>query len=215
PGFPRLAFGGSIQIRKGKKPRGARDDFSRPKSPPILPPIHQPRSFLAGTKPGPPEMSPAADSASGSKRQAELLKQEGNTCFKKDRISAAIDAYTGAIALCQNVAVYWTNRALCYKKRNEWAKVEEDCRMAIHYDSHSVKAHYMLGLALLDRQELAGGIKALEKSLELGRGAHPASYMVEEIWQELSKAKYIEWEGLSKMRSSQLHKLKCVSNIFF
>ncbi|KAF7096274.1 hypothetical protein CFC21_098245 [Triticum aestivum] len=152
-------------------------------------------------------MSPAADSASGSKRQAELLKQEGNTCFKKDRISAAIDAYTGAIALCQNVAVYWTNRALCYKKRNEWAKVEEDCRMAIHYDSHSVKAHYMLGLALLNRQELAGGIKALEKSLELGRGAHPASYMVEEIWQELSKAKYIEWEGLSKMRSSQMHKL--------
>jgi STIP1 family protein 1 len=50
--------------------------------------------------------------------------------------------------------------------------------------------------------------------LELGRGAHPASYMVEEIWQELSKAKYIEWEGLSKMRSSQLHKLKCVVNIF-
>ncbi|VAI76372.1 unnamed protein product [Triticum turgidum subsp. durum] len=39
--------------------------------------------------------------------------------------------------------------------------------------------------------------------------------MVEEVWQELSKAKYIEWEGLSKMRSSQMHKLKCVTNIFF
>jgi STIP1 family protein 1 len=50
--------------------------------------------------------------------------------------------------------------------------------------------------------------------LELGRGAHPASYMVEEIWQELSKAKYVQWEGLSTMRSSQLHKLKCVINIF-
>jgi STIP1 family protein 1 len=46
--------------------------------------------------------------------------------------------------------------------------------------------------------------------LELGRGAHPASYMVEEIWQELSKAKYIEWEGLSRERASQLQKLKCV-----
>jgi len=46
--------------------------------------------------------------------------------------------------------------------------------------------------------------------LELGRGAHPASYMVEEIWQELSKAKYIEWEGLSRERTSQLQKLKCV-----
>uniref|UniRef100_A0A0A9BCN8 TIDP9204 n=1 Tax=Arundo donax TaxID=35708 RepID=A0A0A9BCN8_ARUDO len=32
--------------------------------------------------------------------------------------------------------------------------------------------------------------------------------MVEEIWQELSKAKYIEWEGLSRERATQLHKLK-------
>jgi hypothetical protein len=42
-------------------------------------------------------MSPAADGAAASKRQAELLKQEGNSFFKKDRISAAIDAYTGVI----------------------------------------------------------------------------------------------------------------------
>jgi hypothetical protein len=32
---------------------------------------------------------------SPSKQQADLLKQEGNAFFKKDRISAAIDAYTG------------------------------------------------------------------------------------------------------------------------
>jgi STIP1 family protein 1 len=51
--------------------------------------------------------------------------------------------------------------------------------------------------------------------LELGRGAHPASYMVEEIWQELSKAKYIEWESLSRERTSQLQKLKCVTNFSF
>ncbi|KAL6659552.1 hypothetical protein ACP70R_003592 [Stipagrostis hirtigluma subsp. patula] len=154
-------------------------------------------------------MSPAAGgAAAASQRQADLLKQEGNAFFKKDRISAAIDAYTGAITLCPNVAVYWTNRALCYKKRNEWAKVEEDCRTAIKLDNHSVKAHYMLGLALVNSQKLAEGIKALEKSLELGRGAHPASYMVEEIWQELSKAKYIEWESLSRERASKLHNLE-------
>jgi hypothetical protein len=48
--------------------------------------------------------------------------------------------------------------------------------------------------------------------LELGRGAHPASYMVEEIWQELSRAKYIEWENVSRERASQLGKLKYVKN---
>jgi len=156
-------------------------------------------------------MAPApADGGAESQRQADLLKQEGNALFRKERLSAAIDAYTGAITLCPNVAVYWTNRALCYKKRSEWAKVEEDCRRAIQLDSQSVKGHYMLGLALVNSQRLSEGIKALEKSLELGRGAHPASYMVEEIWQELSKAKYIEWEGLSRERTSQLQKLKVV-----
>ncbi|XP_065046592.1 E3 ubiquitin-protein ligase CHIP-like isoform X1 [Musa acuminata AAA Group] len=174
-------------------------------------------------------------------RQAELLKQDGNSYFKKERLGAAIDAYTEAITLCPNVAVYWTNRALCYRKRkfvtatlclffficinwisylnehetvllfedcSEWNKVEEDCKRALQLDSHSVKAHYMLGLALLEWQDFAGGIKELEKALELGRGANPASYMVEEIWQILAKAKYMEWEDSSSKRASRLQKLK-------
>ncbi|KAF3340816.1 E3 ubiquitin-protein ligase CHIP [Carex littledalei] len=141
-------------------------------------------------------------------KQAEMLKQDGNTYFKKDRIGAAIDAYTEAIVLCPNVAVYWTNRALCYKRRNEWRKVEDDCRKALQLDNNSVKAHYMIGLALLDREEFAEGIKQLEKSLELGRGAHPASYMVEEIWQELAKAKYSDWERCSIKRLDALYKLE-------
>lgn len=32
-------------------------------------------------------------------KQAELLRQDGNTYFKKDRIGAAIDAYTEVIYL--------------------------------------------------------------------------------------------------------------------
>lgn len=48
------------------------------------------------------------------------------------------------------------------------------------------------------------------KSLELGRGANPASYMVEEIWQELAKAKYSDWERGSIKRLDSLHKLEYV-----
>ncbi|XP_072950858.1 E3 ubiquitin-protein ligase CHIP-like [Typha angustifolia] len=141
-------------------------------------------------------------------KQAELRRLDGNTYFKKERLGAAIDAYTEAITLCPNVAVYWTNRALCFRKRKEWARVEEDCRKALELDSGSVKAHYMLGLALLERQEYAGGIKELEKAIDLGRGADPAGYMVEEIWQILAKAKYMEWEHSSSKRSWRLQNLK-------
>ncbi|KAL5562187.1 hypothetical protein UlMin_031934 [Ulmus minor] len=140
--------------------------------------------------------------------QAEQLKEDGNLCFKKERLGAAIDNYTEAITLCPDVPVYWTNRALCYLKRNDWTKVENDCRVAIKLDHNSVKAHYMLGLALIKKQEYDDGIKELEKALDLGRGANPNGYMVEEIWQELAKAKYSQWERASTMRSWELQILK-------
>ncbi|KAL2933339.1 E3 ubiquitin-protein ligase CHIP [Bienertia sinuspersici] len=152
-------------------------------------------------------------------KQAEQLRQDGNIYFKKDRFGAAIDAYTEAITLCPNVPVYLTNRALCYRKKNNWARVEEDCRKAIQLDNSCVKAHYMLGLALLQRQEYSEGVQELEKyiegtgymclqALDLGRGANPKGYMVEEIWQELSKAKYLLWEHESSQRSWELQTLK-------
>ncbi|KAL3616312.1 hypothetical protein CASFOL_039702 [Castilleja foliolosa] len=153
-------------------------------------------------------MSPIA-----AAKQAEQLRQDGNSYFKKERFGAAIDAYTEAITLCPNVPIYWTNRALCHRKRNEWTRVEEDCRKAIQLDHHSFKAHYMLGLALLQKKNFTDGVKELEKALDLGRGANPKSYMVEEIWQELARAKYLEWEHESTKRSWDLQNLKeaCVA----
>ncbi|KMS95710.1 hypothetical protein BVRB_005560 isoform A [Beta vulgaris subsp. vulgaris] len=152
-------------------------------------------------------MSPMAAFSSVAK-QAEQLRQDGNNYFKKDRFGAAIDAYTEAITLCPNIPVYWTNRALCHRKKNNWTRVEEDCRKAIQLDNSSVKAHYMLGLALLQKREYSEGVKELEKALDLGRGANPKGYMVEEIWQELAKAKYLLWEHESSKRSWELQTLK-------
>ncbi|KAG6785393.1 hypothetical protein POTOM_011123 [Populus tomentosa] len=153
-------------------------------------------------------MGPGVSALSDEEKQAEKLRLEGNKCFSKDRFQAAIDAYTAAITLCPKVPVYWTNRALCHRKRNDWTRVEEDSRKAIQLDHYSVKAHYMLGLALLQKQEYSEGVKELEKALDLGRGANPNGYMVEEIWEELAKAKYLEWEEASTQRSWELQSLK-------
>lgn len=46
------------------------------------------------------------------------------------------------------------------------------------------------------------------QALDLGRGAHPGKYIVEEIWEELAKAKYMEWEHESTRRSWDLQNLK-------
>ncbi|KAL8516604.1 hypothetical protein ACS0TY_015027 [Phlomoides rotata] len=66
----------------------------------------------------------------------------------------------------------------------------------------------MLGLALLQKKEYGEGVKALEKALDLGRCADPKGYMVEEIWQELAKAKYLTWEHESTRSSWDLRNLK-------
>ncbi|XP_020680137.1 E3 ubiquitin-protein ligase CHIP [Dendrobium catenatum] len=150
-------------------------------------------------------MAPIAGSVA---KQAELLRLHGNVAFKKERIGAAIDAYTEAITLCPDVAVYWTNRALCYYKRKDWNRVEEDCRSAIKLDGSSVKAHYMLGLAILEREDYSGGIKELEKALDLGRVTKSDGCIVEDIWQALAKGKYKEWELQSSKRAWRLQKLK-------
>lgn len=155
-------------------------------------------------------MAPGLDVPVNVAKQAELLKQDGNAYFKKDRLGAAIEAYTQAITLCPNVTIYWTNRALCHRKRDDWEKVESDCRKALELDFNSVKAHYMLGLALLQQKQYADGLKQLEKALELGRGANPSSYMVEEIWQELAKAKYLEWESTSRLRLQKQQELRAI-----
>ncbi|GFZ20080.1 carboxyl terminus of HSC70-interacting protein [Actinidia rufa] len=141
-----------------------------------------------------------AVAVSAAAELAEKLKQDGNTYFKKNRFGAAIDAYTEYIG---PIGLYAIAGASI-----DWTKVEEDCRRAIQLDHNSFKAYYMLGLALLQRHEYAGGVKELERALDLGRGANPKSYIVEEIWQELAKAKYLEWEHESTKRLWELQTLK-------
>jgi tetratricopeptide (TPR) repeat protein len=161
-----------------------------------------------GSEGGVSESLGMASAVAPPERQAEILKDMGNLYFKKERFGAAIEAYTEAITLCPKVPVYWTNRALCHRKRNVWDLVEADCRKALELDNGSTKAHYMLGLALLQGKHYSNAISQLEKALELGRTGKSGSYMVEEIWQELAKARYSEWEQSASVRQHQQQELK-------
>ncbi|KAL2611632.1 hypothetical protein R1flu_023324 [Riccia fluitans] len=146
--------------------------------------------------------------ATDAAKQAEAAKRKGNLYFKKEKLAAAIEAYTEAITLCPQVPTYWTNRALCERKRNEWEKVEADCRKALELDNKSVKGHYMLGIALLHYQQYSRAVAELEKALDLGRGATNGNYMVQEIWQELAKARYTQWEEDANSRRQQMQEMQ-------
>ena len=81
--------------------------------------------------------------------EAEQLKAHGNAMYQRGKYGAAIDAYTEAITLCPRWLPLVLNRALCHRKRKNWAAVKEDCVKALDIDRESIKANYMLGLSLI------------------------------------------------------------------
>lgn len=127
-------------------------------------------------------------------QQAEELKRRGNECFGRGKLAAAIEAYTEAISLCPGVAVYHTNRATCFSRRQNFERVICDCRAALAIDSVNIKAHYLLGQALS-----AGGdghdegVEHLHRALELCKEA-TVSYKLD-ILRALLAARKRKWEA--------------------
>lgn len=124
---------------------------------------------------------------------AENLKAHGNECFAKGKLDAAIEAYSECICLSPGVAVYHTNRALCYHKKEMWDAVVRDCDVVLTMDNRSVKAHYLMGTALIEQQKLHEGAEALHRSLQLCR-EHTVSYR-DDILRALLSARKRIWEA--------------------
>ena len=89
--------------------------------------------------------------------EAEQLKAHGNAMYQRGKYGAAIDAYTEAITLCPRWLPLVLNRALCHRKRKNWAAVKEDCVKALDIDRESIKANYMFGLSLNRGTTIHGG----------------------------------------------------------
>lgn len=142
-------------------------------------------------------------------KQAEQLKELGNACYRKKRFTAAIDAYTEAITLFPNNAIYWTNRALCHRKLNDWTQVEADCRKALELDKGSAKVLYLLGLAMVESKRLNEGIKYLEKAMEQSKTGKLDEYIAF-TWDVLAKAKYEEWEHGAALRQNKQKELRTI-----
>lgn len=67
------------------------------------------------------------------------------------------------------MAVYFTNRALCWLKLQRWDSAASDCRRALDMDGSLVKAHFFLGQALLEQDLLDEAVKHLHRALDLAK----------------------------------------------
>ena len=108
----------------------------------------------------------ASTMASDAARALEC-KKRGGEMFAKGKIAAAIEAYSEAICFAPREAVYYTNRAMCHKKRESWDNVVADCEVALGIDSVSIKGHYLMGVALDAQGMHDTAIKHLFRALEL------------------------------------------------
>lgn len=66
-----------------------------------------------------------------------------------------------------SVPAYYTNRALCYVKLQQYDKALADCRQALELDSQSVKAHFFMGQCHLEMENYDEAIGNLQKGTDL------------------------------------------------
>jgi STIP1 family protein 1 len=137
---------------------------------------------------------------------AEELKAQGNALYQRGKWGAAIDAYTDAILIAPRWLPVILNRALCHRKRKNWNAVKEDCLKALDIDRESIKANYMLGLSLIASRNYREASRSLRKALENARAS--GATIKDEIWRELARANYLQWELDAAARATRLEKVR-------
>ncbi|KAI8908549.1 E3 ubiquitin-protein ligase CHIP-like protein, partial [Gorgonomyces haynaldii] len=98
---------------------------------------------------------------------ADTHKQLGNDLFKEEKYLEAIREYTNAIIKSPSVSIYFTNRALCYLRLDEFEKARDDAKRAIELDSQSTKGYYFLGQALLGLNKPDDAFSVLKRALDM------------------------------------------------
>ncbi|KAL3504164.1 hypothetical protein ACH5RR_034005 [Cinchona calisaya] len=99
---------------------------------------------------------------------AETLKLQGNKAMQLKLYSAAIELYTIAIALCEDNAVYYCNRAAAYTQIHQFEEAIKDCLKSIEIDPNYSKGYSRLGFAYYAQGKYRDAIdKGFMKALHL------------------------------------------------
>ena len=125
--------------------------------------------------------------------RAEEAKALGNAMFSKGKLQAAIEAYSEAICFEPSEPVYYTNRAMCHRRREAWESVISDCEKALSLDDTSIKGHYLLGVALEAGGLFPDAVRHLHRALELCKDRTIA--YKDDIQRAMLLARKREWQA--------------------
>uniref|UniRef100_A0A672MTE8 E3 ubiquitin-protein ligase CHIP n=1 Tax=Sinocyclocheilus grahami TaxID=75366 RepID=A0A672MTE8_SINGR len=136
---------------------------------------------------------------------AQELKEQGNRLFLSRKYQEAATSYSKAINRNPSVAVYYTNRALCYVKLQQYDKALADCKHALELDSQSVKAHFFLGQCQLELENYEEAIGNLQRAYNLAK--EQRLNFGDDIPSALRVAKKKRWNSIEEKRISQENEL--------
>uniref|UniRef100_A0A8C6ZQH6 E3 ubiquitin-protein ligase CHIP n=3 Tax=Nothoprocta TaxID=8806 RepID=A0A8C6ZQH6_NOTPE len=136
---------------------------------------------------------------------AQEHKEQGNRLFVGRKYPEAAACYGRAINRNPLVAVYYTNRALCYLKMQQHDKALADCKRALELDSQSVKAHFFLGQCQLEMESYDEAIANLQRAYNLAK--EQRLNFGDDIPSALRIAKKKRWNSIEEKRINQENEL--------
>mmetsp|Transcript_17559 Transcript_17559/g.34296 ORF Transcript_17559/g.34296 Transcript_17559/m.34296 type:complete len:493 (-) Transcript_17559:238-1716(-) len=99
--------------------------------------------------------------------KAEAFKTEGNDYFKKNLFARAIIAYSQAIDINPKNAIYFSNRAFCHIKMENFGLAIEDATNGIKADKTYIKSYYRRGAAQLGLARYKEALKNFQQVLKI------------------------------------------------
>ncbi|XP_037287273.2 STIP1 homology and U-box containing protein 1 isoform X1 [Rhipicephalus microplus] len=138
------------------------------------------------------------------------LKDLGNKLFTARKYEDAISCYSKAIIKSPSTATYFTNRALCYLKLQQWELACQDCRRALDLDPSSIKGHFFLGQALQEMDNYDEAVKYLQRANDLAR--EQKLNFGDDIACQLRLARKRRWQLIEEKRLQQEIELQTYLN---
>ncbi|KAK0577562.1 hypothetical protein LWI29_035146 [Acer saccharum] len=150
------------------------------------------------------EMEGSGSHAYNLKNLAETFKSQGNRAMQSKIYSDAIELYSFAIALCENIAVYYCNRAAAYTQIHKYTEAISDCLKSIEIDPTYSKAYSRLGLAYYTQGNYSDAIeKGFKRVLQLDPNNESVKENIRMAEQKLREEQ--QWGGQDHQSTSSSH----------
>lgn len=99
--------------------------------------------------------------------RVDFKKSAGNEAFKSGDYQQAAVLYTEALALDDQAAALYSNRAACFLKLGRYAQAREDAQKCVELNPDFAKGHFRLALAQQAEHNFEAACHAFNRTLQL------------------------------------------------